>query len=57
MRVWQFSEMPYTPAWGLDTESLRVTLPNSNYDPKTWQQKFVGQLNVVTGNRQTAQIA
>jgi alkanesulfonate monooxygenase SsuD/methylene tetrahydromethanopterin reductase-like flavin-dependent oxidoreductase (luciferase family) len=26
--------MPYTPAWGLDTESLRVTLPNSNYDPK-----------------------
>jgi len=30
---------------------------NSNYDPKTWQQEFVGQLNVVTGNRQTAQIA
>jgi alkanesulfonate monooxygenase SsuD/methylene tetrahydromethanopterin reductase-like flavin-dependent oxidoreductase (luciferase family) len=34
VRVWQFSEMPYTPAWSLDTESLRVTLPNSNYDPK-----------------------
>src|ERR1700674_4648870 len=34
MRVWQFSEWPYTPAWGVETESLRVTLPSSNYDPK-----------------------
>ena len=35
MRVWYFSEMAYHPAWeeGLKRGSLRVVLPNSNYDP------------------------
>jgi hypothetical protein len=36
MRVWYFSEMAYHPAWeeGLKRGSLRVVLPNANYDPK-----------------------
>ena len=36
MRVWYFSEMAYHPAWeeGLKRGSLRVVLPNSNYDPQ-----------------------
>jgi len=36
MRVWYFSEMAYHPAWeqGLKRGSLRVVLPNSNFDPK-----------------------
>src|SRR5262249_53800198 len=35
MRVWYFSEMAYHPAWeeGLKRGSLRVVLPNSNFDP------------------------
>jgi hypothetical protein len=35
MRVWYFSEMAYHPAWetGLNRGSLRVVLPNSNFDP------------------------
>ena len=35
MRVWYFSEMAYHPAWeeGLKRGSLRVVLPNANYDP------------------------
>ncbi|HUA51070.1 MAG TPA: LLM class flavin-dependent oxidoreductase [Candidatus Sulfotelmatobacter sp.] len=35
MRVWYFSEMAYPLAWneGLKRGSLRVVLPNSNYDP------------------------
>ena len=35
MRVWYFSEMAYHPAWeeGLKRSSLRVVLPNSNFDP------------------------
>ncbi len=35
MRVWYFSEMAYHPAWdeGLRRGSLRVVLPNANYDP------------------------
>jgi alkanesulfonate monooxygenase SsuD/methylene tetrahydromethanopterin reductase-like flavin-dependent oxidoreductase (luciferase family) len=36
MRVWYFSEMAYHPAWeeGLQRGSLRVVLPNRNYDPQ-----------------------
>ena len=36
MRVWYFSEMAYHPAWeqGLERGSLRVVLPNANFDPK-----------------------
>src|SRR5258706_119006 len=36
MRVWYFSEMAYHPAWeeGLKRGSLRVVLPNANYDPE-----------------------
>src|SRR5207237_2430371 len=36
MRVWYFSEMAYHPAWeeGLKRGSLRVVLPNRNFDPK-----------------------
>src|ERR1700746_727925 len=35
MRVWYFSEMAYHPAWeeGLRRQSLRVILPNRNFDP------------------------
>src|SRR5215475_8598480 len=35
MRVFYFSEMAYHPAWaeGLKRGSLRVVLPNANYDP------------------------
>src|SRR5215467_1313450 len=37
MRVWYFSEMAYYSAWeeGLKRGSLRVVLPNGNFDPKT----------------------
>ena len=40
MRVWYFSEMAYHPAWeeGLQRGSLRVVLPNSNYDPQIGHQ-------------------
>jgi hypothetical protein len=40
MRVWYFSEMAYHPAWeeGLQRGSLRVVLPNSNYDPRIGHQ-------------------
>jgi alkanesulfonate monooxygenase SsuD/methylene tetrahydromethanopterin reductase-like flavin-dependent oxidoreductase (luciferase family) len=36
MRVWYFSEMAYHPAWkaGLQRGSLRVVLPNDNFDPQ-----------------------
>ena len=36
MRVFYFSEMAYHPAWGegLKRGSLRVVLPNGNYDPQ-----------------------
>jgi alkanesulfonate monooxygenase SsuD/methylene tetrahydromethanopterin reductase-like flavin-dependent oxidoreductase (luciferase family) len=36
MRVWYFSEMAYHPAWeeGLKRGSLRVVLPNNNFDPR-----------------------
>ena len=40
MRVWYFSEMAYHPAWeeGLKRGSLRVVLPNAQYDPKIGHQ-------------------
>ena len=40
MRVWYFSEMAYHPAWdeGLKRGSLRVVLPNRNFDPPTGHQ-------------------
>ena len=40
MRVWYFSEMAYHPAWeeGLKRGSLRVVLPNANYDPQIGHQ-------------------
>jgi len=40
MRVWYFSEMAYHPAWeeGLKRGSLRVVLPNANYDPEVGHQ-------------------
>jgi alkanesulfonate monooxygenase SsuD/methylene tetrahydromethanopterin reductase-like flavin-dependent oxidoreductase (luciferase family) len=36
MRAWYFSEMAYHPAWeeGLKRRSLRVVLPNGNFDPE-----------------------
>ncbi len=34
MRVYQFSEQPYFPAWDDHEGSLRVNLPNSKCDPK-----------------------
>ncbi len=36
MRVWYFSEMAYHPAWeaGLSRGSLRVVLPNREFDPQ-----------------------
>ena len=33
MRVYHFSEQAYHPAWEIETESLRVTLPNRHCDP------------------------
>jgi alkanesulfonate monooxygenase SsuD/methylene tetrahydromethanopterin reductase-like flavin-dependent oxidoreductase (luciferase family) len=34
MRVYQFTEQPYFPAWLAHEGSLRVNLPNSKQDPK-----------------------
>ena len=34
MRVWQFTEQPYYPAWDEKHESLRNILPNRELDPK-----------------------
>src|SRR5215472_4004349 len=34
MRVYQFTEQPYFPAWSAHDGSLRVNLPNSRQDPK-----------------------
>jgi alkanesulfonate monooxygenase SsuD/methylene tetrahydromethanopterin reductase-like flavin-dependent oxidoreductase (luciferase family) len=34
MKVYHFSENPYPQAWDADPRSLRVTLPNRNFDPK-----------------------
>jgi alkanesulfonate monooxygenase SsuD/methylene tetrahydromethanopterin reductase-like flavin-dependent oxidoreductase (luciferase family) len=34
MRVYHFSEQAYDAAFGIDTDSLRVTLPNRHCDPK-----------------------
>jgi hypothetical protein len=34
MRVYQFTEQPYFPAWSAHDGSLRVGLPNSKRDPK-----------------------
>lgn len=34
MRVYQFSEQPYYPAWNDHDGSLRVNLPNNKCDPK-----------------------
>src|SRR5260221_13952835 len=34
MRVYQFPEQPYFPAWSAHDGSLRVNLPNSKQDPK-----------------------
>jgi len=33
MRVYQFTEQPYFPAWPEHTGSLRVNLPNGKQDP------------------------
>jgi pimeloyl-ACP methyl ester carboxylesterase len=46
MRVWYFSEMAYHPAWeeGLKRGSLRVVLPNNNYDPKIGTGFSIGTL-------------
>src|SRR5277367_3343806 len=33
MRVYQFTEQPYFPAWSQHTGSLRVNLPNAKQDP------------------------
>ena len=33
MRVFQFTEQPYFPAWDTETDSLRVNLPNQLIDP------------------------
>ncbi|HVB79578.1 MAG TPA: LLM class flavin-dependent oxidoreductase [Candidatus Binataceae bacterium] len=40
MRVWQFSEQPYYPAWDERHESLRNTLPNSELDPAVASQLY-----------------
>ena len=34
MRVFQFTEQPYYPAWDAHTGSLRVTMPNQHLDPE-----------------------
>jgi alkanesulfonate monooxygenase SsuD/methylene tetrahydromethanopterin reductase-like flavin-dependent oxidoreductase (luciferase family) len=34
MKIYQFSEQPYFPAWNEHQGSLRVNLPNSKCDPK-----------------------
>ena len=34
MRVYQFTEQPYYPAWNDHNGSLRVNLPNIKCDPK-----------------------
>src|SRR5712691_2748365 len=34
MRVYQFTEQPYFPAWSQHDGSLRVNLPNARLDPK-----------------------
>jgi alkanesulfonate monooxygenase SsuD/methylene tetrahydromethanopterin reductase-like flavin-dependent oxidoreductase (luciferase family) len=34
MRVYQFTEQPYFPAWSQHDGSLRVNLPNARQDPK-----------------------
>jgi alkanesulfonate monooxygenase SsuD/methylene tetrahydromethanopterin reductase-like flavin-dependent oxidoreductase (luciferase family) len=34
MRVWHFSEMPYTPAWAALDDTYRVTIPSRLYDPR-----------------------
>jgi len=33
MRVYQFSEQPYFPAWDEQANTLRVTYPNRKCDP------------------------
>jgi alkanesulfonate monooxygenase SsuD/methylene tetrahydromethanopterin reductase-like flavin-dependent oxidoreductase (luciferase family) len=45
MRVWHFSEMPYTPAWTCEEDTLRVTLPNSFYDPKLGHEIYKRQFD------------
>src|SRR6266852_5386179 len=34
MRVYQFTEQPYFPAWSAHDGSLRVSLPNARQDPR-----------------------
>ena len=34
MRVYEFTEQPYFPAWSAHDGSLRVNLPNARLDPK-----------------------
>ena len=34
MRVFHFTEQPYSPAWKDNKESLRITIPNKRLDPK-----------------------
>ena len=40
MRVFQFTEQPYPPAWDKHQGSLRVNLPNRLLDPKTAAELF-----------------
>lgn len=40
MRVYHFSEEPFTPAWSPELETLRVTLPNELCDPDLAHQIY-----------------
>jgi alkanesulfonate monooxygenase SsuD/methylene tetrahydromethanopterin reductase-like flavin-dependent oxidoreductase (luciferase family) len=40
MRVFQFTEQPYYPAWETETDSLRVNLPSSHFDPRVAADLF-----------------
>ncbi len=40
MRVYQFSEQPYHPAWNDHSGSLRVTFPNRKCDPRVAADLF-----------------
>ena len=38
MRVYQFTEQAYYPAWNVETDSLRGNFPNKHYDPEKGSQ-------------------
>ena len=59
MRVWYFSEMAYHPAWeeGLGRGTLRVVLPNRNFDPQVGHgllNRYLDEFEFRYNNRKNA---